>query len=44
MTSTDFVCVCVSSASAAYPEDVSVEAPDDELINANDFDGGRERF
>ena len=44
MTSTDFVCVHGSSASAAYPEDVSVEASDDELIDANDLDGGTERF
>lgn len=34
----------MSSASAAYPEDVSVEASDDELIDANDLDGGTERF
>ena len=45
MRSTACACVCLFSASSAGREDVSaVETSDDELIDANNMDGGTERF
>ena len=39
------LCVwCVSSDSVTAHENVSEETSDDELLDANDMDGGTERF